>query len=186
MWRQGRGSRQKSPPAIPEASVPGQSFAMSKEKHTRWGHGRMHYPKQRLLLNLSQKWPVWPDAPLFSRKVGIGNPLFKLYNLTVLKIKVKVLVTQLFPALGNPMDKACHLLCPWDSPGKNTGVDCHSLLQGIFPTEGLNPGLLHCRQSLYHLSHQGTEFNYTNKIKTTTSDFMNILRLRAHIFPKIW
>ena len=41
------------------------------------------------------------------------------------------------------------LLCPWDSPGKNTGVGCHFLLQGIFPTQGLSPGLLHCRQILY-------------------------------------
>ena len=48
------------------------------------------------------------------------------------------------------------LLCPWNSPGKNTGVGSHSLLQGIFPTQGLNPGLLHCRHILYHLSHQGS------------------------------
>ena len=48
------------------------------------------------------------------------------------------------------------LLCPWDSPGKNTGVSCHVLLQGIFPTQGSNPGLLHCRQTLYRLSHQGS------------------------------
>ena len=48
------------------------------------------------------------------------------------------------------------LFCPWDSPGKNAGVGCHSLLQGIFPTQGSNPGLLHCRQILYHLSHQGS------------------------------
>ena len=41
-----------------------------------------------------------------------------------------------------------------DSPGKNTGVGCHVLLQGIFPTQGLNPGLPLCRQILYHLSHQ--------------------------------
>ena len=47
------------------------------------------------------------------------------------------------------------LLCPWDSLGKNTGEGCHSLLQGILPTQGSNPGLLHCRQILYHLSHQG-------------------------------
>ena len=45
------------------------------------------------------------------------------------------------------------LLCPWDSPGKNTGVGCHSLLQGIFLTQGWNPGLLHRRQILYRLSH---------------------------------
>ena len=43
-----------------------------------------------------------------------------------------------------------------DSPGKNTGVDCHPLLQGIFPTQGSNPRLLHCRQILHHLSHQGS------------------------------
>ena len=42
----------------------------------------------------------------------------------------------------------------WDSPGKNTGVGCHFLLQGIFPIQGLNPGLPHCRQMLYGLSHQ--------------------------------
>ena len=42
-----------------------------------------------------------------------------------------------------------------DSLCKETGVGCHSLLQGIFPNQRLNPGLLHCRQILYHLSHQG-------------------------------
>ena len=42
------------------------------------------------------------------------------------------------------------LFCPWDSLGKNIGVGCHALLQGIFLTQGSNPGLLHCRQILYH------------------------------------
>ena len=45
-------------------------------------------------------------------------------------------------------------LCPWDSPGKNTGVGGHSLFQGFVPTQGLNPGRLHCRHILYCLSHQ--------------------------------
>ena len=44
------------------------------------------------------------------------------------------------------------LLCPWDSPGKNTEVDCHTLLQGIFLTLESNLGLLHCRQILNRLS----------------------------------
>ena len=44
-----------------------------------------------------------------------------------------------------------------DSPGKNTGVGCHALLQGIFPTWGSNPGLLHCKWILFHLSHQGRQ-----------------------------
>ena len=43
-----------------------------------------------------------------------------------------------------------------DSPGKNTGVGCHVLLQGIFTTQGLNSGFPHCRWTLYHLSHQGS------------------------------
>ena len=42
-------------------------------------------------------------------------------------------------------------------PGKSTGVGCHFLLQGIFLTQGSNPGLPHCRQTLHHLSHQGSQ-----------------------------
>ena len=48
------------------------------------------------------------------------------------------------------------LLYPWNSPGKNTGVGSYSLLQEIFPTQRSYPGLLNCRQILYHLSHQGS------------------------------
>ena len=77
---------------------------------------------------------------------------------TVLIPNVKVLVAQPCSILCNPMDlmQPTRLLCPWDSPGKNTGVGCHALLQGIFPTQGSNPGLLHCRRILYRLSHQGS------------------------------
>ena len=49
------------------------------------------------------------------------------------------------------------LLQPWDFPGNNTGVGCYFLFQGIFPTQGLDPNLLNCRQALYHLSHQGSQ-----------------------------
>ena len=52
------------------------------------------------------------------------------------------------------------LLRPWDFSGKNTGVGCHFLLQGNFQTQGSNPGLLHCRQTLYSLSHRGSPFVY--------------------------
>ena len=45
---------------------------------------------------------------------------------------------------------------PLSIPGKNIVVGSHSLLQGVFPTQGSNPGLLHCRCILYHLSHQGS------------------------------
>ena len=48
------------------------------------------------------------------------------------------------------------LYSPWNSPGQNTGVGSLSLLQGIFPTQELNPGLPYCRQILYQLSHKGS------------------------------
>ena len=57
------------------------------------------------------------------------------------------LVTQLCPTLCDPVDSK---FCPWKSPGKDIGVGSLSL-QGIFPTQELNPSLLHCRQTLYHL-----------------------------------
>ena len=57
-----------------------------------------------------------------------------------------------------------------DSPGKNTGVGCHALLQGISPTQGLNPGLPHCRQILYCLSHQGdTKLELSKLLNKLTS-----------------
>ena len=51
---------------------------------------------------------------------------------------------------------ATRLLCLWDSPGKNTGVGCHFLLQGIFPTQGSNLHLLHCQADSLPLSHLGS------------------------------
>ena len=55
-----------------------------------------------------------------------------------------------------PTLQPCGLYGPWNSPGQNTGVGSCSLLQGIFPTQGSNPSLLHCRRILYHLSHKGS------------------------------
>ena len=70
------------------------------------------------------------------------------------RLKVKSLSrVQVFVTNGLQPTRFLH---PWVFPGKNTGVGCHFLLQEIFPTQGLNPGLLHCRQTLYLLSHQGS------------------------------
>ena len=63
-----------------------------------------------------------------------------------------VLVAQLCPTLQPHRLYPAGLLCPWNSPGKNTGVGCHSLLQGIFLPQGWNLGLLHCRQIVCHLT----------------------------------
>ena len=70
------------------------------------------------------------------------------------KSAVLGLVTQSWLTLCDPMGcsppgSSVHRC----SPGKNTGVGCYALLQRIFPTQGSNPGLLHCRWMFYHLSH---------------------------------
>ena len=74
----------------------------------------------------------------------------------VTKVKVKVLVAQLYATLCNLTDCSPPVSCPWDSPGKNTEVGSHSLFQKIFPIQGSKPGLPHSRQILYHLNHQGS------------------------------
>ena len=69
---------------------------------------------------------------------------------------VIVLLAQSSLTLHNPWTVLTRLFCPWDFPGKNTWVVCHSLLQRIFLVQGLNPSILYCRQILYCLSHQGS------------------------------
>ena len=64
---------------------------------------------------------------------------------------VKVKAAQSGPTLCDPRTYG-----PWNYPGQNSGVGCLFLLQGIFPTQRSNPSLPHCKQILYHLSHQGS------------------------------
>ena len=101
---------------------------------------------------------TWDNTPCVLR-----SWIFKILFRQVFKwcaiCKYLCLVTQSCPTLCDPMDcSPSGSFVHGDSPGKNTGVACHALLQGIFPTQGWNPGLLHCRQILYCLSHQGGPF----------------------------
>ena len=66
-------------------------------------------------------------------------------------------------------------LCPWDFPGKNTRVDCHFLLQGIFPTQGLNPCLLHWQAGSLPLSHQGSPVFYIEYPKIATQILLELI-----------
>ena len=71
---------------------------------------------------------------------------------------------------------------PWDSPGKNTGVGFHFLLQGIFLTQSSNPVLLHCRQILYCLSHQGSPMNCCmNKIDYNPQHLHNLTMAATNV-----
>ena len=95
---------------------------------------------------------------------------------------VLCLVAQLCPTLCNSMD--CSLPSSSvhrDSPGKNTGVGCHAFLQRIFPTQGLNPGLLHWGQILYHLSHQRSCPGYPSSIPVQETKTL----LQDHQLPSI-
>ena len=82
---------------------------------------------------------------------SVNKDNVKEWNVQMLSFeRVLCFVTQLCPTLCDPMDcsppgSSVH----GDSPGKNTGVGYHALLQGIFPTQGSNPGLLNCRQTLW-------------------------------------
>ena len=67
-------------------------------------------------------------------------------------------VTQLSPTLWNLMDCSPPVSSVYELSRQEYWVSCHFLLQGIFPTQGLNPGLLHRRWILYHLSHQGSPY----------------------------
>ena len=67
-------------------------------------------------------------------------------------------------SLGRYRLQLTSLLCPWNSPGRNTGVGSHSLIQRIFPTQGLNPGLPHHRQILYQLSPLGSPMEGVKKV----------------------
>ena len=91
---------------------------------------------------------------------------------------VLCLVTQLCPTLCDPMDGSPPgFSVHGDSPGKNTGEGCHALLEGIFLTQELNWGLLHCRWILYQQSYQGSPCSRCN--------YYNILAIFLHctIYP---
>ena len=96
-----------------------------------------------------------PSHPLSSPSPPVPTPSqHQMLDWIYSWFYLKVLVTQSYMSLWDPIDYSLPgSFCPWDFPSKHTGVGCHSLLQGIFPTQEMNPGLLHCRQILCHLSH---------------------------------
>ena len=109
------------------------------------------------------QWSPTKDDRQFSKPLPQGSiprsesaeatwECFSFHLCTRIKIVIQSCLT-----LCDPMDRSPpRLLCPWDFPGKNTGLGSHSLLQGIFPTQELNLSLLPCRRILYHLSRHQT------------------------------
>ena len=127
-----------------------------------WGVGkRIKVQKQQGKENKNKNNPVHFSSPVFWTKIwpnlreGAGFKLKKSFssNLTMLKC----LVAQSCPALCDPIDHSPQAtLSMGILQARITGVGCQALLQGLFPAQGSNPGLQHCRWILYHLSHGGS------------------------------
>ena len=101
----------------------------------------------------------WCLQPCIKRHLLLGrkamtnlDSIFKSRNIT---LPTKVYIVKTVVVMP-------HSSVHGDSPGKNTGVGCHALLQGIFPIQGSNPGLLHCRQILYQLKALPYTFSFPN------------------------
>ena len=115
---------------------------------------------------LSSRQNQWEENPvgfawgarlgIEARVQGLPHQSYWLVSLKYLQVCGESVSHLVVSNSVTPWTVAHKLLCPWKSPGKNTGVGCHFLLQGTFPTQGLNLGLPHCRQILYHLSQQGS------------------------------
>ena len=99
---------------------------------------------------LQEIFPTQESNPAWRADASPSDPPGKLSPKWKWKVKslsrVRLFVT--------PWTVASSGSCVWDFPGKSSGVDCHFLLQGIFPTQEWNPGLRHGGQTLYRLSHQ--------------------------------
>ena len=142
---------------IPWSEEPGRLQSMGSQ---RVGH---NWPT-----SLSLSFPTDSTKSDKKKPEGIFNIL--LENLNEIPISLGMYAYMLSPfshvwLFATPWTVAHQVLCPWDSPGKNTGVGCHFLLQGIFPTQRSNPGLPHCRWTPYHLSHQGSPGKERDKLK---------------------
>ena len=94
---------------------------------------------------------------LDKKEIGLTLEKMIILNIFVLENgKLCVLKLSRVRLFVTPWTVARQIPCLWNSPGQITGVGCRALLQGIFPTQGLNPGLPHCKQIFYHQSHQGS------------------------------
>ena len=78
------------------------------------------------------------------------------------------------------------LYSPWNSPGQNTRVGSLCLLLGIFPTQGSNPGLPHCRQIIYQLSHKGSQIFYISSDNKCIKSRINMVFYLAKDLEFIW
>ena len=125
--------------------------SISKDYWFKFAFSRCKKKKQ-LLLQL-----IMTCNKQFGRLCLLEHLSFSFYLVDLASNICMCLVAHSYPTLCDPMD--CSMpgsSIHGDSLGQNSGVGCHAI-QGIFPSQGLNPGLQHCRWILYQLSHQGSQ-----------------------------
>ena len=126
--------------------------------------GFTHSQSQGLLLPHQGSWGLFenccPSARQFtSLTLGVDPIRITAAILFIFVFPESCLVPSTWKWIRSVMSDSLRpqgLYSPWNSPGQNTGVGSLSLLQGTFPAQGSNPGLLHCRRILYQLSHKGS------------------------------
>ena len=155
----------------PGSSVPGILQARTLEwVAISFSNARKWKVKVKSLSRVRPSVTPWTAAHQAPPSMGVskqeywsGVPLPSPGSSKFYRVSVCMLVVQ-----SRPTEKLVRLLCLWDSPGRNTEVGGHSLLQRIFPTQESNPDLLHCRQIVYHLSHQGSPLTLSVMLKINT------------------
>ena len=129
----------------------------------------------------SNTWDLVPWPEIEPRHLALGAQ-----NLSHWSTRGVLSTVLFFKSINSEVKSLSHvrlfetptrLLCPWDFPGKSTGVGCHSLLQGIFPTQGLNLGLPHYRQMLLPFEPPGKSNKQTNKSN-------NLWLLKEHMLER--
>ena len=113
----------------------GSILTLAKGEGIRWKLFRQSFPPEGRKLQIVVKLPCF----------GVQDNVVVVKSLSHFQLFYE-------PVDCSPPGSFVH----WDTPGKNTGMGCHALLQQIFPTQELNPSLLHCRQILYQLNYQGS------------------------------
>ena len=103
-------------------------------------------------INRNEPEAVWGSEQVLVLPLSLWGLLGSYLTSPWLCVRVQSCLTLCDPLACSLLGSSVH----GDSPGKNIGVGCHALLQGISPVQGSNPGLPHCRQILYHLSLQGS------------------------------
>ena len=150
-WLRGKtlSGLKQSYPGVPPAGSPGWSW---EQRGTIRNISRIRVEGGNSMLRWS-----WRDG------------LVNTHHLKIYCVFSNFVVVQLLSHVQHFCDphelQHAKLLCPWDFTGKNTGIGCHFVFQGIFPTQGSNPYLLHWQVDSLLLSHQGSPFSdLTSKI----------------------